>query len=138
MLTWSAPLSKRILWRRRGIRDSDLSAPQKIEKLLIEIMISFGRNYPFLYVYLQEDLSQVADGEPSWVTRAREISQRYEDALTEIIAEGARRGTLRDVASPRLASFALFGLISWSARWSTADVTRASGRDSAPSSPNLR
>lgn len=41
---------------------------------------------------------------------------RYEHLLRELVAEGARRGELRE-ADPQVAVFAILGAINWIARW---------------------
>src|ERR1700722_18534822 len=56
-------------------------APDKMRELIISLMRSYAENYPFLYVFIQENLSQVAGPRSQWSTEMRALNRRYEDIL---------------------------------------------------------
>ena len=99
------------------IRDGPDGAPAKIRRLVTGLMDSYAENYPFLYVYLQEDLSHVVGGRQEWAQRMRGVNRRYEAAVEAIIASGIAEGTLRPLADPHVLAFGLMGLVGWTHRW---------------------
>jgi AcrR family transcriptional regulator len=99
------------------IRDSDEAAPVKLRRLVVDIMDQYARNYPFLYVYVQENLAHVTGKREAWAQEMRAINRRYEDAVTAIIADGIADGSLRAVGEPRVLAYGLLGMVSWSSRW---------------------
>ena len=100
-----------------AIRDSDVPAPDKLRVVVEQMMASFADNYPFLYVYLQENLSQVGPGRAEWAARMRAYNHRYEDALIEIVEQGFAAGTLREVAPAKVVAYGVLGTVAWSYRW---------------------
>ena len=49
-----------------AIRDSTDSATAKLTRLITSLMSSYATHYPYLSVYIQEDLSKVSGGRSSW------------------------------------------------------------------------
>lgn len=99
------------------IRDSPGDAPEKIRTLVTQLMASYVENYPFLYVYLQEDLAHVDDRRQAWAQRMRSVNRRYESAVEAIIASGIAEGSIRPLAEPRILTYGLMGVVSWTHRW---------------------
>jgi AcrR family transcriptional regulator len=100
-----------------AIRDSTDPAPAKLRRLVVDIMEEYARHYPFLYVYVQENLAHVTGKRQAWAQEMRAINRRYEDTLTAIIAQGIAEQTLRAVGEPRVLAYGLLGMVSWSSRW---------------------
>jgi AcrR family transcriptional regulator len=100
-----------------AIRDSTDPAPAKLRRLVVDIMDQYARHFPFLYVYVQENLAHVSGQRQAWAQEMRAINRRYEDTLTEIIAGGIAEGSLRAVGEPRVLAYGLLGMVSWSSRW---------------------
>ena len=80
-------------------------------------MNAYADNYPFLYVYLQENLSHVAPNRMEWASKMREINRRYTQALVEIIQQGYDSGTFREVAPAGVVANGVLGMVSWTNRW---------------------
>lgn len=99
------------------VRDSVAPAPEKLRTIVESLMVSFAENYPFLYVYLQENLSHVAPGRSEWAMRMRAVNRRYEEALTAIVQQGFDAGTFREVAPARVVAYGVLGMVAWSNRW---------------------
>ena len=103
------------------IRDAPGAAPAKLRTLVTQLMASYAANYPFLYVYLQEDLAHVGAHRQEWAQRMRGVNRRYEAAVEAIIASGIAEGTLRPLAEPRILAYGLMGVVSWTHRWFNPD-----------------
>lgn len=99
------------------IRDGPGDAPTKIRTLVTQLMTSYADNYPFLDVYLQEDLAHVDDRRQEWAQRMRRVNRRYEAAVESIIVDGITEGTIRPLAEPRVLVYGLMGIASWTHRW---------------------
>lgn len=98
------------------VAQSQGSAPEKIRALLTSLMKSYEENYPFLYVFIQEDLNRITD-DSSWSDEVKELSHRYDEAVVGIIQQGIDEGTLAPVAPARIIAFGLIGMINWTHRW---------------------
>ncbi|MWA02918.1 TetR family transcriptional regulator [Actinomadura sp. LD22] len=96
-----------------AIRGWDASAPVKLRELAVGLMKSYAENYPFAYVYIQEDLNQLGDRNEA----AHALNRRYDAAVIGIIQEGLDAGTLRSTASARTIAFGFIGMLNWTHRW---------------------
>lgn len=99
------------------IRDSDAPAPEKLRTLIESLMVSYGAHYPFLYVFIQENLSHVPPKRSEWATQMRSYNKRYESAVIDVIQQGYDTETLRESGPAWLAAYALIGMVAWSNRW---------------------
>ena len=99
------------------IRDSSIPVEQKLRDTIEHVMNAYADNYPFLYVYLQENLSHVAPNRMEWASKMREINRRYTQALVEIIQQGYDSGTFREVAPAGVVANGVLGMVSWTNRW---------------------
>lgn len=99
-----------------AIASGAVSAPQKIRRLITGLIVSYAE-HPYLFVYIQEDLTRVSDAGSEWSREMRKINKRYDDAVVAIMQSGIDDGSLRAVASPRLLANAVIGMVNWSHRW---------------------
>lgn len=100
-----------------AIRDGVGSAPAKLRELVTGLMASYADHYPFLYVYLQEDLAHVEDGRRAWAQEMRQVNRRWEAAVTAIVQQGLDEGSMRTSAPVRETAYGLIGMVSWTSRW---------------------
>ena len=105
------------LARAEDIRDSDADAPAKLRRLITELMVSYATHYPFLYVYLQENLAHVAKSREKWSKQMRGINRRWEAAVESMVVQGIDEGSLRSVTDPRIVAYGIIGMVSWTNRW---------------------
>ncbi len=85
---------------------------------LIELMIkSQVEHYPYMYVYMQEDMRQVVSQDAAWATEMVEATHRIEGYFISAIKDGMADGSFRDDLSPTLVANSLFGMTSWTHRW---------------------
>jgi TetR/AcrR family transcriptional regulator, cholesterol catabolism regulator len=104
------------------IRDSDGSAADKIEKLITSLMLSYSKHYPYLYVYIQQDVSHVSDGKSVWSRQMKTIYRRYDDAVVSIVQQGIDEGSIRDIGSARVLANGIIGMVNWTHRWYRDDA----------------
>lgn len=100
-----------------SIRDGSGRAPDKLRELVTRLMASYAEHYPFLYVYLQENLAHVADSRRAWATDMRKVNRRWEEAVTAIVQQGMDEGSLRPSPDARVTAYGLIGMVSWTSRW---------------------
>lgn len=105
------------LVRAEDIRDSDDDAPAKLRRLISELMVSYADHYPFLYVYLQENLAHVAKSREKWSKQMRTINRKWEAAVEAIVVQGLDEGTLRPLTDARVMAYGVIGMVSWTNRW---------------------
>jgi len=99
------------------IRDSSIPVREKLRETIEHVMNAYAENYPFLYVYLQENLSHVAANRVGWANKMREVNRRYTQALVDIIQQGYDSGEFRQVAPADVVANGVLGMVSWTNRW---------------------
>ena len=107
----------------------ELGAAEKLTMLVELLMHSYDEHYPYLFVYVQENMAHI-DAKNPWQQDMRDLGQRFDDAVTKIIQEGVAAGTLKPIGrvGPRLLAYALLGMCNWSHRWFNPGG-RLSGRE---------
>ena len=100
-----------------ALRDSAEPAAQKLRSLIVGLLTSYAEHYPLLFLYLEENLSHVAESREAWAGEMRAVNRRYVAALQEIIRAGIADGTLRALADPEILANGLMGMVSWTHRW---------------------
>ncbi len=100
-----------------AIRDGSGDAPGKLRRLIEELMASYGENYPMLYVYMRENLADVADPRSDWSAYMRSMNKRYEEAVIAVIQQGFDEGSLRPTGPARIVAFGIIGMVGWTQRW---------------------
>ncbi len=105
---------------------------EKLEALLVILMDSYGRNYPNLYVFIQEDLSNLtSSGMPQSESLAG-LNQRFEAITKDVIQAGIKDGSFREDMPATIIAYAAIGMVNWTHRWyepagkmPAADIGRA-------------
>ncbi len=106
-----------IAQQAEAIRDGAGTAADKLAQLITALMSSYARHYPYLYVYVQEDLSKVADRKSAWARQMTVISKRYDAAVISIVESGFADGSIRPVAPARVVAYGIIGMVNWTHRW---------------------
>jgi TetR/AcrR family transcriptional regulator, cholesterol catabolism regulator len=105
-----------------AIRDSDGSATDKIGRLVTALMLSYARHYPYLYVYIQQDVSHVTDGKSAWSPKMKAIYRRYDEAVVATVQQGIDEGSIRAIGSARTIANGIIGMVNWTHRWYRDDA----------------
>jgi AcrR family transcriptional regulator len=108
---------ERNLEMTRKIAASKVSPRRKLRDLICTLMSSYGEHYPLLYIYLRENLSHVDPSRAAWSSEMREINRQTTEALIEIIEQGYADKSFRNVGSPRVVAYGVFGIVGWTHRW---------------------
>jgi len=89
---------------------------EKIERLIEYMILSFDRNYPHMYVYV-EDLARISRQESDWARDVVKKTKRFESIVVQILDDGRKDGTFRSDLPNHISALALFGMINWTHRW---------------------
>jgi AcrR family transcriptional regulator len=101
----------------RLVRTPGMDAREKIAGLIERLMISYERNYPQMYVYIQQDMHKVADKNTPWAKRMAVQTHRFEKAFLELLREGVKQGVFREDVPAELMANSIFGMLNWTHRW---------------------
>jgi len=94
----------------------DATGAEKIRRLIVEMMMSFDRNYPHMYVYI-EDFARISRRESFWAPDILASTRRFEEIVVSMLEQGRADGSLRTDLANDLSSLALFGIVNWTHRW---------------------
>jgi AcrR family transcriptional regulator len=110
-------VDKNIAEVERLLRMRSLNPVEKLEKLFELLMTSYDECYPYMYVYIQEQMHIVAEEGTTWAQDMAQQTHRFEKAALNLITQGVAAGLLRDDVVPILAANAIFGMLNWTHRW---------------------
>jgi hypothetical protein len=90
---------------------------EKLRLIARRLLCSYEENYPYMYVYIQEDMRKVASDDSAWAREMTRQTRRFESATIELIKQAIEDGRFRDDVRPEVAANAIFGMINWTHRW---------------------
>ncbi|TCK21405.1 TetR/AcrR family transcriptional regulator [Pseudonocardia endophytica] len=100
-----------------GIAALEATAQEKLRRLIELLITSYEANYPYVYVYIQEDMAKVTfQSTPSAKEMVRK-TRKLDRIVIGVIESGIKNGELRDDLSVPLVLNALFGMVNWTHRW---------------------
>jgi AcrR family transcriptional regulator len=105
----------------RLLADTSLDWAARLRLIVERLMVSYEENYPFPYVYIQEQMHQVTAEEAPWASEIIRKTRYLESLVMSYIREGMKAGQLRDDMPVRLMANALFGMFNWTHRWFKPD-----------------
>ena len=97
--------------------DKSLDADTRIRRIVDQMIGSYEQNFPQMYVYIQEQMHQVAHEQTAWAQEIVRKTKRFETIVKNLIREGIETGEFRTDVPLKLAANALFGMINWMHRW---------------------
>jgi TetR/AcrR family transcriptional regulator, cholesterol catabolism regulator len=109
-----------------AVRDSSDPAPVKLERIITSLMASYATHYPYLFVYVQEDMTKVSDGKSAWARQMNAINHRYESAVVAVVQQGIDDGSLATHVSARVIANGIIGMVNWTHRWYHQPETKGS------------
>jgi len=101
----------------RRIKKEALKPSEKLARLVRTMMVSYEENYPFTYVYIQEDMSRVASQDSEWAQTMTSRTRSFEKIVKGFIEEGVAKKEFRSDISPEVAANGLYGMLNWTHRW---------------------
>lgn len=102
--------------RAEAILAAPGSPAEKLRTLITELMVSYAENYPFLYLYIQEDLGALAPRSQWGRTMAR-FNKRYENVVVALIEDGVADGSFHTGTRASVIAYGVIGMVAWSNRW---------------------
>jgi AcrR family transcriptional regulator len=109
--TKNVVMAEEILKRQGGAAD-------KLRTLFLELMTSFERQYPYMFIYIQEDMVQIASERTRWEKEMKALAKRFNEAVIGIVQSGLDDGTFhKNHGSARLIAYGVIGMCNWSHRW---------------------
>lgn len=96
---------------------TSLSVADRLRRIFAVLINSYERNFPHLYVYIQEQMYQVMRTDAPWAKDIIENTRKFESLVVNLIQEGVQSGEFRPDIPVRLVSNALFGMFNWTHRW---------------------
>lgn len=97
--------------------DESLSPTAKIEAFTEQLMRSYSENYPYPYVYIQEQMHRVANETIPWAGDILKKTRQLESMVMRMLRDAIAAGELRGDLPVRLVANALFGMFNWTHRW---------------------
>jgi len=92
-------------------------ADDKLAALIESLMLAYERHYPYLYVYVQENMAHMAGNGP-WPRQMRSLGGRFDRAIRAIVEEGIEQKTIdAGAVDARLIANAIVGMCNWTHRW---------------------
>jgi AcrR family transcriptional regulator len=89
----------------------------KLRRLITTLFQSYERHYPYLYVYVQEDMTRLMSDQSAWSRNIRTLSKRFDLATTGIIEDGLETGEFRSSGDAKVLAAGVIGMCNWSHRW---------------------
>jgi TetR/AcrR family transcriptional regulator, cholesterol catabolism regulator len=97
--------------------DKTLRSLDRLHAIFVKLMVSYEENYPATFVYIQEQMHQIAAEETAWAREILKKTRAFHQMLLEFITGSIAEGDLRDEIPARLVENALFGMLNWTHRW---------------------
>ncbi len=110
-------LERNLAGMREIMDDAAQGDIEKLQSLVRMFMHSYHENYPYLFVYLQQDLNTILDENSKWVQNVQDQVKLIEEAFATLIKRGIASGALRGDISVSLSLNAVFGMLNWTHRW---------------------
>ncbi|MGE0304582.1 MAG: TetR/AcrR family transcriptional regulator [Acidimicrobiia bacterium] len=102
------------------IRASDLAPQEKLTAAIEQLMASFHERYPYLYIYIREDVRKL-EMDAKRDRRMHRIERRYNAAFVDIIVEGQESGAFDPTLPPKVLAYSIVGMLAWSHQWFRPD-----------------
>jgi AcrR family transcriptional regulator len=102
---------------RELVADKSSRSIDRLHAIFVSLMMSYEENYPSMFVYIQEQMHQIASEETAWAAEILKKTRVFHQMLLGFIKGGIEEGDLRDDIPARLVENALFGMLNWTHRW---------------------
>lgn len=118
--------------RRARIIVNEVEPPADRLRDLISMLIrSQVEHYPYMYLYMQEDMGRVGTKDEPWAHEMVEITREIERLFFDAIDAGKVAGDFRSDLSTTLVANSIFGMTQWTHRWFVPTQSRYTADDLA-------
>jgi AcrR family transcriptional regulator len=94
----------------------EISPAEKLGKLIVASMQGFDRHYPYLYVYVRDDIERLALS-PTLKTELVKSSEAMVGRWRDVIVAGLEDGSFETSLPAGIVAWTLIGAVAWSHRW---------------------
>jgi AcrR family transcriptional regulator len=94
---------------------------EKLRALIVALFESYQRHYPYLFVYLQQDINRLVSDQSAWSAEVLQLNERFNTAVVRIVREGREAGVFVSRGSDRIVAAGILGMCNWSHRWFRPD-----------------
>lgn len=100
------------------VRNENSDPVSRVRKLIVTTLKMYGDHYPYMFVYIQEDMSRIHSEtlDEVWARTMLELGHRFEAALLGIIDDGLADGAF-SIGHRHIAMNYVIGAINWTHRW---------------------
>lgn len=94
-----------------------LPSQEKISRLVDGLLNAYEEHYPYLYVYVQEDMAHLK-GDAAWGREMQSLQRRFDRAVRGIVQEGLDDKSIAAAGGDaRVIANAIIGMCNWTHRW---------------------
>ena len=99
------------------IAELDATPSSKVRLLIERLFEIYEARYPYLFIYIQEDMTTFASGKTAWNAKMRLLAKRFDQAIVKIVQAGLDDGSFYPEGDARLITAGIIGMCNWSHRW---------------------
>lgn len=110
-------VSTRNLKMMKSLLSSDLSATERIKAFITHTLQEYEASYPQVFVYLQEDMTNVSRQKGAWAKQMAKQIREFEAGVVSLVEAGIEEGSFRADLDVSLIAKALWGMLNWTHRW---------------------
>ncbi len=100
----------------------------KLRKLIETLFESYQEHYPYLFVYLEQDISRLTVDQSEWSSKILAMNARFNQAVVSIIRDGREHGLFVSRGSDKIVAAGILGMCNWSHRWFSPDGALKAGQ----------
>lgn len=93
------------------------SSADKLRGFIRVLMEQFDRHFPYLYIWVHQDLSRVEGIRQSELDRIVDLSQREFEFIERAVQEGVASGEFVTALPVGVVAQSIVGLVAWTYRW---------------------
>jgi len=98
------------------IASSDDTPASELRRLIEGLFSSYARHYPYLFVFVQEEMTRLTRDKSAWSATMKRLDKRFDEAVIKIIQKGINDGSF-NAGDARLMAVGIIGMCNWSHRW---------------------
>lgn len=104
----------------REVSEQDLAPTEKLARMIHSLMASFERYYPYMYVFVQEDMDKLApeaDKDSAWAATVHDWNTEYFKLIRATVSEGILDGSFRTPLPAGIVANCIIGTLNYSHKW---------------------
>lgn len=102
------------------VMEMDLPAADKLSMMIQSLMTSFEKHFPYMYVFVQEDVAKLATegtADTGWAETVQAWTTDYFQLIRTTIADGIADGSFQTPLPAGVAANCIIGMLNYSNLW---------------------